>query len=31
MVKTKNGKTALSPKCAICGNKRSRLMKEQEA
>ena len=31
MMQTKNGGIALSSKCAICGSKKSRLMKEQEA
>ena len=31
MVKTKNGRLMLSSNCAICGNKKSRFMKEQEA
>ena len=31
MVKTKNGRIALSSKCAICGNKKSKFMKEKEA
>ena len=31
MVKTKNGRLALSSKCAVCGSKKSRFMKEQEA
>ena len=26
MVKTKNGRLALSSKCAVCGNKKSRFM-----
>ena len=30
-MKTKNGRFALSSKCAICGNKKSKFMKEQEA
>ena len=30
-LKTKNGRTMLSSKCAICGSKKSRFMKEQEA
>ena len=30
MLKTKNGRTMLSPKCAVCGSKNSRFMKEQE-
>ena len=31
LVKTKNGRIALSSNCAVCGNKKSRFMKEQEA
>ena len=31
MTKTKNGRLILSLKCAICGNKSSRFMKEHEA
>ena len=31
MIKTKNGRLMLSSKCAICGNKKSRFLKEQEA
>ena len=31
MMKTKNGRFVLSSKCAICGNKKSKFMKEQEA
>ena len=31
MIKTKNGKLVLSSKCAVCGNKKSRFIKEQEA
>ena len=31
MIKTKNGRVILSPKCAACGSKRSRFMQEQEA
>ena len=31
MIKTKNGKLMLSSKCPVCGNKKSRFMKEQEA
>ena len=31
MIKTKNGKIALSLKFAICDSKKSRFMKEQEA
>ena len=30
VVKTKNGKLMLMSKCSICGNKKSRFMKEQE-
>ena len=30
MVKTKNGKLMLSSNCAVCGDKKSRFMKEQE-
>ena len=30
-IKTKNGKIALSSKCAVCGSKKSKFMKEQEA
>ena len=30
MIKTKNGRLILSSKCAICGSKKSRFMKEQE-
>ena len=29
--KTNNGKTMLLSKCAICGSKKSRLIKKQEA
>ena len=29
MKKTKNGRLVLSSKCAICGNKKSRIAKEQ--
>ena len=29
--KTKNGRSMLSSKCAICGGKKPRFMKEQEA
>ena len=29
--KIKNGRTVLSSKCAICGSKKSRFIKEQEA
>ena len=29
--KTNNGKTMLSSKCAVCGSKKSRFMKKQEA
>ena len=31
MIKTKNGRLILSSKCAICGSKKLRFMKEQEA
>ena len=31
MMKTKNGRFVLSSKCAICGSKKSKFMKEQEA
>ena len=31
MVKTKNGRIALSSECITCGNKKSRFIKEQEA
>ena len=31
MMKTKNGRSILLPKCAICNSKKSRFMKEQEA
>ena len=31
MIKTKNNRLMLSSKCNICGNKKSRFMKEQEA
>ena len=31
MIKTKNGRLALSPKCVVCGSKKSRFIKEQEA
>ena len=31
MIKTKNGRLNLSSKCAVCGSKKSRFMKEQEA
>ena len=30
MVKTKNGRLMLSSECTICGNKKSRFIKEQE-
>ena len=30
ILKTKNGRTLLSSKCAVCGSKKSRFMKEQE-
>ena len=31
VLKTKNSRAVLSSKCAICGNKKSRFIKEQEA
>ena len=31
MMKTKNGRFVLSSKCAVCGSKISKFMKEQEA
>ena len=31
VLKTKNGRTMLSSKCALCSSKKSRFMKEQEA
>ena len=31
MIKAKNGRLALSSKCAVCNSKKSRFMKEQEA
>ena len=31
MIKTKNDRLALSSKCPVCGSKKSRFMKEQEA
>ena len=31
MIKTKNGRLALSSKCAVCGIKKSIFMKKQEA
>ena len=31
MLKTKNGRTMLTSKCAVWGSKKSRFMKEQEA
>ena len=31
MLETKNGRFMLSSKCAICGSKKSRFIKEQEA
>ena len=30
IIKTKNGRVILSSKCAVCGNKKSRFMKEKE-
>ena len=31
MIKTKNGRLMLSSNCAVCGNKKSRFIKEKEA
>ena len=31
MIKTKNGRLALSSKCVVCGSKKSRFIKEQKA
>ena len=31
IIKNKNSRLALSSKCAVCGSKKSRFMKEQEA
>ena len=31
MIKTKNGRLQLKSQCSSCGNKKSRLVKEQEA
>ena len=31
MMKIKNGRFVLSSKCAVCGRKKSKFMKEQEA
>ena len=31
ITKTKNGRFALSSKCAVCGSKKSKFMKEQKA
>ena len=31
VLKTKNGRTMLSSKCAVCGSKNSKFMKKQEA
>ena len=31
MMKTENGRFVLSSKCGICGSKKSKFMKEQEA
>ena len=31
MIKTKNGRLILSSKCAVCGSKKSKFLKEQEA
>ena len=30
MMKTKNGRFVLSSKCAVCGSKKSKFMKEQK-
>ena len=31
MVRTKNNKLVMQSKCSVCGNKKSRFVKEQEA
>ena len=31
MIKTKNGKLQLKSQCSVCGNKKSRFAREQEA
>ena len=31
MLKTKNSKSILSSKCAVCGSEKTRFMKEQDA
>ena len=31
MIKTKNGRLQLKSQCSICGNKKSKFVKEQEA
>ena len=31
MVKTKNGRLQLKLQCSVCGNKKSKFLKEQEA
>ena len=31
MIKTKNGRLLMQSKCTVCGIKKSRLVKEQEA
>ena len=31
MIKTKNGRLQLKSQCSVCGNKKSRFVKEQEA
>ena len=31
LIKTKNGRLALSSKCVVCGSKKSKFMKKQEA
>ena len=31
VIKTKNGRLIMSSKCSLCGNKKSRFIKEQKA
>ena len=31
LIKTRNGRLALSSKCVVCGSKKSKFMKKQEA
>ena len=31
LLKTKNGRTVLSSKCTVCGSKKSKFIKQQEA